>query len=499
MKQPALLSLAAILVSTLSCNSDAGEAPNETSAAEQRVRLMTLDPGHFHAALVQKYAYDQVDDTVHVYAPNGKDLETYLALVEQFNTRPENPTQWILGVHRGEDYLEQMLAEKPGNVMVVAGNNARKIEYVRRAVQEGIHVLADKPMIIYPESFSLLKETLESADERGLLVNDIMTERHEITSILQRELSQQQALFGQLVEGSLDEPAISKESVHHFHKTVAGEPLIRPAWFFDVDQQGEGIVDVSTHLVDLILWQAFPGQPIDYEDPNDGVEVLRARSWNTRLTPSQFGQVTGATTYPDYLMDTLESDSILNVASNGEFVFRARGVHGRVSVTWEFENPEGTDTHYSIMRGTKADLVVRQDAAQNYRPTLYVESIGEVDQEEIGSVIRGALDGLGDRYPGLSAEMTEFGWEIKIPDEYREGHEEHFTRVTEQYLKSFADGEMPEWERTNLLTKYYITTRAYELSREQFGSSRSAMHLVSTPIARRTRSVGLHLFNVARS
>ena len=48
-------------------------------------------------------------------------------------------------------------------------------------------------------------------------------------------------------------------SVHHFSKIVAGAPLKRPQWFFDVRQQGEGIVDVTTHLVDLVQWEAFPG------------------------------------------------------------------------------------------------------------------------------------------------------------------------------------------------------------------------------------------------
>ncbi len=38
------------------------------------VRLLTLDPGHFHAALVQKYMYEGVDPQVHVYAPKGDDV-----------------------------------------------------------------------------------------------------------------------------------------------------------------------------------------------------------------------------------------------------------------------------------------------------------------------------------------------------------------------------------------------------------------------------------------
>ena len=453
------------LLAVVACTSGAEEMPGRSAGAADHVKLLTLDPGHFHAGLVHKYTYDQVDSVVHVYAPGGKELQSHLALIEQFNEREENPTNWDPNVYTGEDYLERMLEEKAGNVVVLAGNNGRKIGYIRRSVGAGLHVLADKPMIIHPDSFPALEDVLASADEQGLLVNDIMTERHEITTILQRALSQETELFGELLAGTPEEPAISKESVHHFYKTVAGRPLVRPAWFFDVRQQGEGIVDVTTHLVDLILWEAFPGEGIDYANPKDSVEVVAARSWNTTLTPSQFEQVTHETTYPEYLSSSVENDSLLNVAANGEFVFKVRGTHGKVSVRWNFENPEGGDTHYSAMRGTLASLVIRQDKAQNYKATLYVEPTAEANQQAFESRLNAALAGLSDRYSGLAAQPSEFGWEIKIPDEYREGHEEHFTRVTEQYLRALEDGALPVWEHTNLLTKYYITTQAYALSR----------------------------------
>lgn len=38
-------------------------------------------------------------------------------------------------------------------------------------------------------------------------------------------------------------------SIHSFYKEVAGKPLTRPAWYYDVTQQGEGIADVTTHLI----------------------------------------------------------------------------------------------------------------------------------------------------------------------------------------------------------------------------------------------------------
>jgi len=97
-----------------------------------------------------------------------------------------------------------------------------------------------------------------------------MTERFEITTLLQKELSQIPEVFGSLLAGSPEQPAITKESVHHFYKHVSGKPLIRPPWFFDVEQQGEGIVDITTHLVDMIQWEAFPGIILKKED----VEII---------------------------------------------------------------------------------------------------------------------------------------------------------------------------------------------------------------------------------
>jgi predicted dehydrogenase len=308
------------------------------------VRLITLDPGHFHAALVQKFMYDGVDPRVRVYAPGGEDLTDHLERIASFNTRPDQPTHWREEVYSGRDYLQKMLIERAGNVVVISGNNARKTEYMWRAIEAGMNVLADKPMVIQPADFPRLQQTFLIAQHKGVLLMDIMTERYEITNALQRALSQQPALFGELLHGTPENPAITKQSVHHFSKIVAGAPLKRPQWFFDVRQQGEGIVDVTTHLVDLVQWEAFPEQALQPAD----VTVLTARRWVTPISRAQFKQVTGAEHFPPQLQRDV-FDGTLQVYSNGEFTYRLRGVHVRVSVQWNFEAPPGTgDTHYSV-------------------------------------------------------------------------------------------------------------------------------------------------------
>src|SRR5699024_11863080 len=125
------------------------------------------------------------------------------------------------------------LQEKPGNVVVLAGNNAKKTSYIKQAVDAGLNVLSDKPMVIKPQNFPILKAAMQEAREKGVLLYDIMTERYEITTLLQRRLSQNKEVFETIVEGTPDDPAIIKDSVDHFLKKVSGEPATRPGWFFD--------------------------------------------------------------------------------------------------------------------------------------------------------------------------------------------------------------------------------------------------------------------------
>ena len=435
----------------------------ENEATTAPFQFMTLDPGHFHAALVQKMELEDVDPTVYVYAPAGSDVQDHLNRIKGFNARAENPTNWIEEVYAGPNFFEKMIQDKPGNIMVVSGNNAKKTEYIKETIEAGINVLADKPMVIRSEEFDMLKEAFDLAKRNNVLLYDIMTERHEITTILQKELSHVPEVFGTLEKGTIENPAVTKESVHHFFKYVSGNPIKRPAWFFDVSQQGEGIVDVTTHLVDMIQWACFPGQIIDYK--ND-IDVLRAKRWATELTPSMFNRVTHLEGYPEYLNKDIIKDSVLNVYSNGEIDYTLKGVHAKVSVIWNYEAPEGAkDTHYSIMRGTKANLIIKQGKEEDYKATLYVEKNGNGSENELLTALNNAVDKLQSTYPGVAVEQSGKVIKINIPDKYKVGHEAHFTQVTEKYLNYLKEGKLPDWEVPNMIAKYYTTTKGYEMSR----------------------------------
>lgn len=428
---------------------------------DYQVKLITVDPGHFHAALVQKIMYGQVSPDVHVYAPGGPDVQQYLDLIASYNTRDADPTAWNEVIYRGDDFFEKMLSEKPGNVVVLSGNNRKKAEYIRRAVAGGLNVLADKPMITLPEDFPGLGEAFITAQEKGILIYDIMTERYEITTILQKLLSQREEVFGKLVSGSKEDPAVTKVSVHHFSKIVSGTPLIRPAWFFDVDQQGEGIVDVTTHLVDLIQWECFPEQILGISD----VEMIEARRWPTLLSKEEFTGVTGFDEFPAFLQKDIK-DGKLNVYANGEMIYRLKGVWAKVSVEWKYQAPPGAgDTHYSVMRGTQCDLVIKQGADEKYVPTFYIENVKGINMDLFTGKLKGALASLP--YENLDVELVnEKTLKINIPDGYRVGHEAHFGQVTAKFLEYLEAGRLPEWEVPGMITKYFTTTSALKKAME---------------------------------
>lgn len=451
-----LLGAAAAALILSACSS----APQQGS---DELRLVVLDPGHFHAALVQRTAIAGVCDTVAVYAPEGAGLDQYCANISRFNHRAEEPTCWVEQLTTGEDFFEQFRAgHRAGDVVVLAGNNRKKTHYIVEAIRAGYHVLADKPLAITTSDFQLLDEAYRLAEERGLVLYELMTERYDTLNIIERELLNDAALFGTLLTGTTDHPAIELESVHHFFKEVAGTPLIRPAWYYDVQQQGEGIADVTTHLIDLVQWQCFPEEAIRYPEE---VEVTAASHYPTRIPFEDFVRSTNECVYPDYLAPYVKN-GVLEVNANGEIDFVIRGVHASMRVVWNYQAPAGSgDTFTSVKRGSKAALHTVQNASTNFRKELFIVKGASVEEQAFEEAVAATMTRLGEKYPFLAAEKQDDGrYLVQIPMEVRTGHEEHFGKVAAAFLDYVRGAEMPATERANTITKYYVTTRAVELA-----------------------------------
>jgi predicted dehydrogenase len=440
----------------------AGWIAAQGSAPMTEIRFMTLDPGHFHAALVLKEMYPGVSRKVDVYASLGPDLVDHLARVARFNLRKENPTAWDLEVHTGPDFFERMRSERPGNVVVLSGRNRGKIERIQAALDVGLHALVDKPWILEAEDLPRLEAALGAAESKGLVALDIMTERFEITSELQRELVGDREAFGSVLPGTEAEPAVSMESVHHLMKTVAGVPNVRPAWFFDTDQQGEGLNDIGTHLVDLVQWTLFPDQALDYKKD---AKVVAAQRWPTLIPRADFKRVTGGDV-PEALLPKMK-DGALEYFCNTLVSYTLRGVSVKLNVIWDWEAPAGAgDTHFASYRGTRARVEVRQGKAEQYRPEVYVVANRAADKAAVLAAVKRKIAGLQGSYPG--SEVVDLGSEIRIavPDRLRLGHEDHFAQVTQRFLQHVRDrGTLPAWERPNMLAKYSVTTQGTRLAR----------------------------------
>jgi len=422
-------------------------------------RLIVVDPGHFHASLIQKEMYPFLAKQVSVYAPLGPDVLDYLQRIAFFNTRKDSPTSWNIELHTGPDFFERMLHDRPGNVVILTGRNRPKIDRVTASIEAGLNALVDKPWIIRSADMPKLERALDEADQKGLAAYDIMTERYEITSILQRELVNDGNIFGKLAPGSEAQPAISATSVHHLMKVVAGVPLRRPAWFFDVAETGEGLADVGTHVVDLVQWTAFPDEALDYRTD---VRILGGRRWPTVISRPDFQRVTGESEFPAYLAKAVQNGK-LDYFCNNSVSYALRGVHVKLDILWNWEAPEGAgDTYEAAFQGTRSRIELRQGKAEHNIPELYVIP----QSPDVFDALKKKVAALESRYPGLAVSVTGSEARIGIPTRFRVGHEAHFAQVTSkffEYLK--APRTIPAWEKPNMLVKYFIATKGVEAGR----------------------------------
>ena len=442
-------------------NPPRAKGESESMGDPDFVRLITLDPAHFHAALVQKQMLPGISKRVAIYAPLGPDLLAHLKLIEQFNSRPVNPTSWELDIHCSPRSLEEMIAARPGNVVVLAGRNRIKIGKINASLAAGLNVLSDKPWIIRAEDMPALETALALADQKGLVAYDMMTERHEITTILQRELVNDPAVFGTIIPADPNHPGVFMESTHYILKTVAGSPNPRPLFFFDILDQGEGLTDVGTHLVDLAQWTLFPDQALNYRRD---IRVQDGKCWATPITLAQFRQVTGAAAFPTEFASYVHGDQ-LDYHCNNQVDYQIRGAQVRLRVLWNWESPAGVDLHQSIYRGTNASVEIRQTEKEKFQPELFVAPNGTERRDAVAAAVRPRVERLQGIYPGVGIENTADELHITIPDRYRVGHEAHFAQVVEEFLKYLKSPKsMPAWERPNMLAKYFVTTTGVRMA-----------------------------------
>ena len=404
-------------------------------------RLLFLDPGHFHAALTLRERHPRVADEIAVYARDGAELRDFLALVTRFNTRTLAPTAWRPAVVTSDDPLARLLAEPRGDVVVLAGRNGGKARTMRRLHEAGLHVLADKPWLVDAGDLDDVRASLSGWP----LAMEIMTGRHDVAGRLLARLVHARAVLGDFRD---EAPAIELASVHHLAKTVDGAPLRRPWWYFDVRVQGSGAVDIPTHLVDQTQ-RLVDGAP----------QLVSVRTSATPVPETVFSRITGEPAFPAELRSRLDGDTLL-YDCNAVLEYRIGGVHVQASARWDLETPPGGgDTSRTIVRGTRADVVLEQGPHTGARRRLTVAV--RTDADRVGPALRDLVASWQGEFPGVALTTRPEGdWEIVIPPGLDGGHEAHFALVLDQFLRAIDEGHAPPGLAARTLAKYELLAAA---------------------------------------
>jgi hypothetical protein len=193
--------------------------------------------------------------------------------------------------------------------------------------------------------------------------------------------------------------------------------------------------------------------------------MISAKRWPTIISKEEFKGVTGIDDFPDFLQEDVK-DGKLNVFANGEMIYQIKGIYAKVSVEWKYQAPEGGgDTHYSVMHGTRCDLVIKQGAEEKFMPTLYIENVKGSTLKDFTSELKEVVGALP--YDSLQIEsVNKSALKIIVPVKYRVSHEDHFGQVTAKFLGYLKEGKLPVWEVPGMITKYYTTTSALKLAKE---------------------------------
>jgi predicted dehydrogenase len=409
--------------------------------------LMFLAPEHFHATLTLRERHPGVADEIAVYASAEAEIRDFLSLVASFNARPERPTRWRPVVHAGDDPLERLVAERPGDLVILAGRNDGKMARIRRLHDAGLPVLADKPWMVGSGALPDLRRALAGPP----LAMEMMTGRHEITTVVERMLAAAADVFGEFARDG--EAAITFESVHHLEKRVNGAPLRRPPWYFDVGVQGDGLADIPTHLVDHAQQLVGPAAPL---------EPIAARCWPTLVPREVFTRVTGLEDFPATLGGLVDGGSLAYYA-NADLSFRCGGVPVQISTRWNLTEPPGAgDAHRAHLRGTRADIHVAQNAETGWRRQLVVAP--RPDAPGLEAALRRRVASWSAELPGLEVKPADGGLAVVIPAGLRTPHESQFPRVLDEFLGHLDGGQWPAARAADTLAKYELLARARALA-----------------------------------
>jgi predicted dehydrogenase len=407
--------------------------------------ISVYDPGHFHATLLFFHSNARVDQTIHVYAPPGPDVESFVHLISSFNARDDGPTNWKLASHIGDYALERLIADRVSEVVILAGRNGPRLALMHRLHNEGFHVLADKPWLTDSADLPHLKAITGGPP----LAIDIMTGRHSAIADLRNAIIGTRSGFGALV-GDTKQLALEFTSRHHLLKLVDDKPLKRPAWFYDISVQGDGMVDIHSHYVDQAQWIIADSHLFD---AGRDVEILDAERWTLEVPRPLFQKNTGELAFPDYLATSVNGD-VLNLACNGRIDYRLLGItvhHHCDWGLWELEG--GSDLHAFTARGENAELTIHTGLDTGFKSEIRLRI-----RDETG--LMSALKQWSGATPGLEARNSDDGYLLVMPPLASGRHEAQFPKVLDEFLDLLDSDTWPSDLLARIRTRYTLLALA---------------------------------------
>ena len=134
--------------------------------------------------------------------------------------------------------LDELLQKSGANTLLTAAINSSKADIIVKAVEAGLHIISDKPLVTKMDDLNRITDALEKNKNVKLYL--MLSERYSPVLVTTKNLIDAGEI-GQVVN-------IINMRPHRLR------PQGRPAWMFDSKQYGGILNDIGVHDIDIAVW-----------------------------------------------------------------------------------------------------------------------------------------------------------------------------------------------------------------------------------------------------
>jgi len=176
-----------------------------------------------------------------------------------------------------------------------------------------------------------------------------------------------------------------------------------------------------------------------------------------------FTRITGEAGFPAELKPFVDGNE-LSYRCNAELVYQIGRVTARAATSWNVApSPGGGDASHSVAHGTRADIHLEQSPRTGHRRRVVVEV--RAHAAAVGRALREAVAAWQAELPGIGVVPTGSStYEMTVPPDG--GHETHFARVLDEFLKCVDDRHRPAALAERTAAKYALLAEAAARTRE---------------------------------